>query len=326
MRDNYQYDPDIGYRFVPGQKLRVAAPDGGFLMQTNAQGFRSPHDFTGEPADARRVLLFGDSFTAGVGVSDGKRYGDLLETLLPPLEVYNYAIPGTGTDQQFITYSKFARDIPCNAVVIAVLVENIRRIVSAYRTSQDASGQVMLIAKPYFKLEGGRLVRHADPVPPDPIPAQQSQSNAAVDTGGRLLALRKLVKALGLQSVVQRFSRYQPVPHYDSRTHHAWQLMRAILLAWRGEIRQPVVLMPIPLYQFVEKTADPSAYRARFAELAKEGDFILHDPLDDLWTYDAATRRGFRFKQDVHLTPEGHRAIAASLSKTLATVLGRGAG
>jgi phospholipase/lecithinase/hemolysin len=51
--------------------------------------------------------------------------------------------------------------------------------------------------------------------------------------------------------------------------------------------------------------------------LAREANFILHDPLDDLLAYDSQTRRDFRFKKDVHLTPAGHHAIAQSLARTL---------
>jgi len=133
------------------------------------------------------------------------------------------------------------------------------------------------------------------------------------------------VRTVGLQAVVQQLTRYQPTPEYDSPDDPAWRLMRAILLAWRAVGPQPVVLMPIPLYQHVEGTADASAYRQRFAELAREGGFILHDPLDDLHAYDAETRRSFRFRNDVHLTPAGHRAIAQSLAGVLQPLLARAA-
>ena len=42
----------------------------------------------------------GDSFTAADGVSNRQRYSDLLEARLPGIEVYNFGLPGTGTDQQ----------------------------------------------------------------------------------------------------------------------------------------------------------------------------------------------------------------------------------
>lgn len=324
MTTLFEYDPDIGYRFVPHLKTRVASPGGGYLVRTNGQGFRSDREFERDDA-APRVLVFGDSFTAGDGVSNGSRYSDVLETLLPPLQAHNFGLPGSGTDAQYICYGKLAAGAPCRAVVLAVLVENIRRIVSPYRPSQDAEGGVEFLPKPYFELElldgAERLVRHHDPVPREPVTARELESTDSVDRGGRFPALRRLVRSVGLQGVVQQLVRYQPTPEYDSPQDPAWRLMRAILLAWRAAIAQPVVLMPLPLYQHIEGTADATAYRQRFGELAAEGNFILHDPLDDLHGYDLETRRGFRFKKDVHLTPAGHRAIAQSLSKTLRPLL-----
>jgi len=321
MTTLFAYDPDIGYRFVPHLKTRVASPDGGYLVRTNGQGFRSDREFERDNA-APRILVFGDSFTAGDGVSNGSRYTDVLESLLPPVEVHNFGLPGSGTDAQFICYRKLAEGSPCQIVVLAVLVENIRRIVSAYRPSPGVEGGVELFPKPYFELEGERLVRHHDPVPREPVTASELEGNDSVDRGGRFPALRRLVRSVGLQGVVQQLIRYQPTPEYDSPTDPAWKLMRAILLAWRALIPQPVVLMPLPLYQHIEDTADASAYRQRFAELAAEGRFILHDPLADLLAHDPKTRRSFRFKKDVHLTPAGHRAIAESLAGTLRPLLG----
>lgn len=321
MNPVFQYDPDLGFRFIPHLKTRIATPDGGYLLRTNALGFRNDREFEPKADGVRRVLVFGDSFTAGDNVSNGQRYSDVLDKALAPVEVHNFGLPGSGTDQQFIAYRKFAEGADCDVVVIAVLVENIRRIVAAYRPSEGSDGQVELVAKPYFELEGDALVRRHDPVPPERLTPEALEEAGKVDQGGRFPELRKLVRKLGLQSVVQQLTRYQPTPEYDSPDDPAWRLMRAILLAWRARIGQPVVLMPIPLYQHIEGTADPAAWRARFGEVAAEGGFILHDPLDDLWSYDAQTRRGFRFKTDVHLTPAGHTAIAQSLLRTLKPLL-----
>jgi hypothetical protein len=209
MTSLFEYDPDIGYRFVPHLKTRVMSGAGGYLVRTNALGFRSEREFERDDR-AHRILVFGDSFTAGDGVSNANRYSDVLETLLPPLEVHNFGLPGSGTDQQFIAYGKLTQGAPCDAVVIAVLVENIRRIVSAWRPSQDDGGSVEFVAKPYFELDAERLVRRNDPVPRERVSGS-----------------------------------------------------------------------------------------------------------DHLLAHDAETRRSFRFKSVVHLTPAGHRAIAQSLANTL---------
>jgi len=105
-RQLFQYPPTIGYHFVPGVRARVAHEGGGYLVRVNASGFRCDREFCRDkPAGIYRVLLFGDSCCAGDGVSNGQRYGDLLEQLLPGVEVFNHAISGTGTDQQYLTKS-----------------------------------------------------------------------------------------------------------------------------------------------------------------------------------------------------------------------------
>ena len=98
MRRVFQYDPVIGYRFIPGLKARIPHERGGYLVRVNNAGFRCNHDFRASRTPGyRRVLLFGDSLTAGDGVSNEDRFGDLLEDVIERLEVYNFGLPGTGT-------------------------------------------------------------------------------------------------------------------------------------------------------------------------------------------------------------------------------------
>src|SRR5439155_25348206 len=101
-----------------------------------------------------------------------------------------------------------------------------------------------------------------------------------------------------------------------------WLLLRAILEHFIIDAPKPVVVMPIPLYQHVEETVDASAYQARFRELAEVSQCHLHDPLPDLLKYPPRERRKFRFNQDIHLTPAGHAALAASLVPVIAKLLG----
>ena len=138
MLQMFEYHPKIGYRFVPGLKARMPHESGGYLMRVNQSGFRCDHEFVQAKSNTtRRILLFGDSFTAGDGVSNPKRYGDLLEKILDNVEVYNFGLPGTGTDQQYLAYQEFARTLEHNLLIIAVLVENIRRVAAHYSYYQD---------------------------------------------------------------------------------------------------------------------------------------------------------------------------------------------
>src|SRR5262245_32188993 len=96
--EQFRYDPDVGFTFLPNLKIRVPHETGGYLVRTNSLGFRDHRNPTVSTNGQRRVFIFGDSFTAGDGVSNGKRFSDELERFLPGVEFYNFGLPGTGTD------------------------------------------------------------------------------------------------------------------------------------------------------------------------------------------------------------------------------------
>lgn len=326
-RQLFEYHPVLAYRFIPGLKARVPHESGGYLVQANETGFRSNHTFNkSRTPGKRRALVFGDSFTAGDGVSNHKRYTDVLEARVPDLEVYNFGLSGTGTDQQYLAWREFARDIEHDALVISVLVENIRRVAARYRRYVDDSGREVVYAKPYYTLDHGELVLHHSPPPRDPIPEDKlpPEERDNVDRGGRFALLRQVVNTLGVKDVVQKITRYQPVPEYDSPEQPMWLVMRAIITRWVREHagQSPVIVMPLPLHQHVEGASDPDNYQARFRELTGELGVTLHDPLPDLLRYSPEQRRRFRFEKDVHPTPEGHAALADSLRATVERVLG----
>ncbi|MBI1788266.1 MAG: hypothetical protein HYR60_12040, partial [Acidobacteria bacterium] len=77
-----QHDPDVGHRFVPNLKARLPGEDGGYFVVTNSLGFRSNFEFERGKGDRPRILMFGDSYTAGDNVANEDRYSDQLAGLL----------------------------------------------------------------------------------------------------------------------------------------------------------------------------------------------------------------------------------------------------
>lgn len=320
-RAQYEYHPTIGYKFIAGLKSRVQHEGGGYFVKTNNYGFRSDQDYIPEKGTKKRILVFGDSFTAGDGVSNKFRYTDLLQESLTDTEVYNFGLPGSGTDQQYLLYKEYAPQFDHDLLIISVLVENIRRVNAHFRYYLDAGKEVKVWQKPYFELNNGELILHNTPVNPSPIRLNElnEEEKSRVDTGGKFETLRKLVKRFGLKELLQKIVRFQPVPDFNRASNPEWLLMKAILEKWILESKVPVLLMPIPLFHHVEGVASAKAYQKRFAELSSR--CTIHDPLPDLLKYDAGERRAFRFEKDVHLTSTGHKAIADSLLPALQKIV-----
>lgn len=338
QRSLFEYHPVIGYRFIPGLKTRVLHEGGGYLVQANQTGFRCRHEVTREkPAGTKRVLLFGDSHTAGDGVSNGKRFGDLLETLLPGnVQVFNFGLPGTGTDQHYLAYREFAASIEHDLLLLIVQVENIQRVAAHYRYYTDDQGKRVLYAKPYFELEGGKLALHHVPPAPAPIdPEELTESDGGtVDRVARYPFLSRFVRSVtrpqwatrllissGAKDVIQSAMGYQPVPHYASARNPAWLLMSALVREWIQGHPGPTLLVPLPFYHYVAGLSDARPYQARFRELADALGCGYLDPLPQLQAQSKEVIRRMYFEKDGHLTVEGHAVVAAVLKPAVERAL-----
>ena len=337
MRQVYQYDPVVGYKFIPELKARLRHVGGGYLVKTNKAGFQSDREFLGpKNPETRRILLFGDSFTAGEGVSNGFRYSDCLERMLPGLEIYNYGLPASGTDQHYLLYQNYAKDIDHDLVIIAVFVENIRRVASRYRRWFDGRGNPVVYAKPYYQIsDTGELELCG--VPPQKAPIAEGELEASerqfVAATERFPTLKKMLKwgqqnrllsgALANQDIKDRLLKlvgYQPIKEYDNPNNRDWLVMRAILEQWIRNHDRPVVVMPIPLFHHVAEIANPSSYQARLREAAASAGGHYFDPLEGMKRSSIAACREVFF-EDGHLNKEGHRILAASAAPELSSLL-----
>ena len=78
---------------------------GGYWLKTNHQGFRNDFDYVVKKRkNKKRIAVFGDSFTAGDGVTNSHRYTDVIRQQLPNTEVLNFGLTHSGTDQQFLIF------------------------------------------------------------------------------------------------------------------------------------------------------------------------------------------------------------------------------
>jgi hypothetical protein len=330
-RQVIEYHPRTGYRFIPGIKARIDSAEGGYLIQVNDSGFRCNHNFEqNKKPGSQRILLFGDSFTAGDGVSNEKRYGDILEQEIPNLEVYNFGLPATGTDQQYLAYKEYASGIDHDLLIIAIYLENIKRNVSHYRRFKNEKDEISLFAKPYFELEDGKLLLKNVPVPKQPIDesnmtyVQKKKIFRGIPHPAFALLIGKigrLAKKIGVKNnYIQKIFTYPPSPEYKSPRNPAWVLMSAILEEWISNHPTPVLLIIIPPFQYIQGIVNPKPYQARFHELASKSKCTFYDPLPDLLRYPIEEREKFKL-QDYHFSPVAHSALAASIAPIVRLLL-----
>ena len=109
-RQIFCYNKDIGHLFVPNLNARIMNENGGYYVRSNSLGFRSDVEFKEKKSDKPRILFFGDSNTAADGVSNNERFSELVGKHFNA-EVYNFALSGSGTDQQYLIRQKYAQKI-----------------------------------------------------------------------------------------------------------------------------------------------------------------------------------------------------------------------
>ncbi len=331
-----KYHPRVGYTYMPNARFR--APEaGGYLVRANSTGFRSEHEFVEDkPEGVSRILLFGDSQSAGHGIANPGRYGDLLEKAIPGLEIYNYALSGSGPDQQFLAYSEFAH-VEHDILIISLYVETVRRISRGVVQSRERDGSVLYYAKPYYSLGDDGLTLHNTPVPKEAwtdetLPeAFRDQVYAYTETdmlAGHQRAAQRLKTFLPfapLRRALRKFAvqatGYQPVPDYDSPASPSWCLLREILREWIAKSPTPVLLMTLPHYAYFLDGADPSGYQQRFAELTSEVACAHYDALGDILALPEPERTSIWSKDSGHLSRRGHEMLASWLEPHVVRML-----
>ena len=336
-RNLFEYHPVIGYRFIPSLRARVRHEGGGYLVETNPQGFRCRHPLTPQkPADTFRVILFGDSNAAGQGVSNRDRFSDLLEQRIPGLQILNFGLPGSGTDQQYLAWREYAHELEYDLLLLAPLVGTIRRNVQTHRLTQSAWDQrLVLRAKPYFEREGDDLALHHQPVPKkpvDPASVDPRRANVAANTGTQpdpqqvrqnpRQLISRVVHAAdrripGILGLSQKARRLQWPTEYNDPDHRVWRMMTSIVTRWADECPAPFLLGPIPSSLHIQGRVRGENYLARFRELGAEIDADVVDILPAYLEQRRRVRKTFCFPTDKHPNPVAHGLIADALEDTL---------
>ncbi len=132
------FDKHLIYRLTPelsAQKPyawgKVGKPP--FNLRFNNHGFRGPDIVSKKPANTKRILVLGDSYTAGLDFPDQEIFTAQWASLLnksssESFQVINASCPAWGTDQQYIYWKTQGHEIQADIVVIALSPNDIREM------------------------------------------------------------------------------------------------------------------------------------------------------------------------------------------------------
>ncbi|MBL0359200.1 MAG: hypothetical protein IPP72_21070 [Chitinophagaceae bacterium] len=305
-----RYDENIGHLFVPNIIMRQPHSEKPYYVKTNKQGFRADFDYQNiKDGNELRIAFIGDSFTAGEGVANEKRFSDLVSKAFGA-KSYNFGLSASGVDQQYLIYKDIASTFDHDVLVISPHIINIFRNLMTERVSVEGqTGKKILVPKPYFTLEGEKLIRHNFPVPMKrKIVETFAPKNKLIEPNdfARKLFHQYIPKRLKEELLKIQFKEHRG---YEKANDPRWLLMRKLLegiIEKAGNI--PILLAPLPYHQ-VYKNPD---YRKRFLELANQySNVTFVDVLEKFKTVpDTDT---LDFKKDEHYSEYGHEVIADAI-------------
>jgi len=237
-----QHHPVRGWTLQPN--LRNAPAFAECELNSNSRGLRGITEFTYERVPGtKRVLLVGDSFTFGEGVSDGETYADYLREALPGTEVLNFGTHGYGHDQILLYFQEEGVKYRPDAVVLGYVSMDIERNLYKF----------WVYAKPKYVLIDGELRLTNVPVPrPEHVVRDARLRSGLFDLTAIFYRGYRWKQGVGVEEM-----------SFDGRMTLARALLRELVDTARGIGARPVFLYipaPYEVRESVELTYLPDEH------------------------------------------------------------------
>jgi SAM-dependent methyltransferase len=320
-----EHDALIGYRYVSNINFMLPRPGGGtYHFQTNSQGIRSSREYGfKKPPGTTRIIICGDSMSAGQFVSNDHRMSEQMERRVPGLEVINLSLEGSGTDQQLLLYESIGLKYEHDVVILMPFLSNLRRNMVAARQGFDAkTGARVLRGKPRFELVNGELELRNVPVPKEVLTPKGGAEAVMTDTPDTFISRQKArLSALPGMSFVKKLAYFlapwEPFPEFCDPKSAEWMLMEAIIRRFkRSAGERPFVIVPT-FYDNYVRYRMSRRYWERFHVLEQIPGIYMLDLLAHLHKLGTDAVRCFQAPDDMHFSTYGHLVVANVLETEL---------
>jgi hypothetical protein len=163
-RGFHERDKYIGYKGIPGYEKKWVKGRIESYVKMNSHGFRDRERTYEKEKGAFRILVLGDSMTAGLEVPFEKTFPYLLEEKLNSegskgskrIEVINLGVSGFSTAQEYLTLKHYGLKYHPDLVILAYFNNDVRGN-SLILQSKYSGKSINNRTKPFFVLNSGKL-------------------------------------------------------------------------------------------------------------------------------------------------------------------------
>ncbi len=134
----------VGYRGKPNFSGRFRRSEFDVSIEHDQNGFRKQEHQQGKEKSKHQVLVFGDSFTWGWGVGQGKGLTDQMNQWMPDYHIMNFGLNASGTVQQFTIFEALAQHMvqPGDTVALVFVGNDFTDNVIRFLRAEVKDGQV----------------------------------------------------------------------------------------------------------------------------------------------------------------------------------------
>lgn len=313
MRKQYRqiitYDQKLGHKYVSELKVRMRYGNSAYYIETDKYGFRN--SFNPITNLKEGIVVIGDSYAAGDGVSNEQRFSDILAGITG-LPVYNLAVSGYGIDQQLLTYQQYKNIFPHHTLIFCPHQDDLfRNMVTERKGIDKNTGEKILIAKPKFNLVNGKLELSNVPVPKEhssPIDptAKKENKNSIFD---KVTSVgKKIQKAIGKLQATS-------FPESNNENSEEWKLANHIISELLKEAKGKKIIIAPFTYTKVLTNHEVDGFTKIFDQYKKSNEVELIDFTSQLREkYSNAPDSAF-LPICGHYTSAVHHQIAEIISK-----------
>jgi len=319
----YVQDGRLGWRLAENAAIRQVAHDFDIVYHTDAFGRRVTKN---QSESGRRIFVYGDSFTFGIGLKDEDTFSSQLAKQLDSSMVINRGVSGYAPDQYYLS---FAQDIVENhhapdLAIFAILPANDLEDINHTQILGFSPGQDRGVNKPHLERDGKSFKFIFPKKQKENIPKINQPESGYTGIVG-------LIKQSALLRFMYfRLTEFEPLgfmkkyaQEVNSESVNLLELDEArqrlgFLIREVRKTRVPTIYMLIPsenlLLNKANGTKEYFAYNYT-RQILRENGALFIDMLDHV-----PAKRGYYFPNESHWTAEGATLAAKALAATVKSI------